>query len=162
VDGQVTLTWIGNGVLEVAGAIDGLWTSVQPQPGSPFSITASGSGKFYRMIGLTDPPPIPANMALIPAGSFSMGECIQSWYPHPELNGNPRFRKPSLYPFELWGHMQARALELRAIPAGATDSRTLEPSSSTCKQLPSPPHLREGASRPPILSLPSGRRCSLA
>ena len=26
------------------------------------------------------------------------------WYPHPELNGNPRFRKPLLYPFELWGH----------------------------------------------------------
>ena len=27
----------------------------------------------------------------------------QGWYPHPELNGNPRFRKPLLYPFELWG-----------------------------------------------------------
>ena len=26
------------------------------------------------------------------------------WYPHPELNGNQRFRKPLLYPFELWGH----------------------------------------------------------
>ena len=25
------------------------------------------------------------------------------WYPHPELNGNQRFRKPLLYPFELWG-----------------------------------------------------------
>jgi hypothetical protein len=39
--------------------------------------------------------------------------------------------------------MQARALELRAVPAGATDSRTLEPLSSTCKQLPSPPHIQE-------------------
>jgi hypothetical protein len=27
----------------------------------------------------------------------------QGWYPHPELNGNQRFRKPLLYPFELWG-----------------------------------------------------------
>ena len=30
------------------------------------------------------------------------------WYPHPELNGDPRFRKPLLYPFELWGQ---RALQ---------------------------------------------------
>ena len=29
------------------------------------------------------------------------------WYPHPELNGNPRFRKPLLYPFELWGLSRA-------------------------------------------------------
>ena len=26
-----------------------------------------------------------------------------SWYPHPELNRDQRFRKPPLYPFELWG-----------------------------------------------------------
>src|SRR5713101_9191223 len=25
------------------------------------------------------------------------------WYPHPELNRDQRFRKPPLYPFELWG-----------------------------------------------------------
>jgi hypothetical protein len=25
------------------------------------------------------------------------------WYPHSELNRNQRFRKPLLYPFELWG-----------------------------------------------------------
>jgi hypothetical protein len=24
------------------------------------------------------------------------------WYPHSELNRNQRFRKPLLYPFELW------------------------------------------------------------
>ena len=28
---------------------------------------------------------------------------IINWYPHPELNRDQRFRKPSLYPFELWG-----------------------------------------------------------
>jgi hypothetical protein len=28
---------------------------------------------------------------------------VEGWYPHPELNRNPRFRKPLLYPFELWG-----------------------------------------------------------
>ena len=28
---------------------------------------------------------------------------VLKWYPHPELNGNQRFRKPLLYPFELWG-----------------------------------------------------------
>ncbi len=28
---------------------------------------------------------------------------LQGWYPHPELNRNQRFRKPPLYPFELWG-----------------------------------------------------------
>lgn len=26
------------------------------------------------------------------------------WYPHPESNRDQRFRKPPLYPFELWGH----------------------------------------------------------
>jgi formylglycine-generating enzyme len=76
------LTWTGDGVVEEAGAIDGPWTSVQPQPRSPFSIPASGSGKFYRMIGLTDPPPIPANMALVPAGSFSMGDSSGDGYAH--------------------------------------------------------------------------------
>ncbi len=29
--------------------------------------------------------------------------CGESWYPRPELNGDPRFRKPLLYPFELQG-----------------------------------------------------------
>jgi hypothetical protein len=29
---------------------------------------------------------------------------VGKWYPHPELNRNQRFRKPPLYPFELWGH----------------------------------------------------------
>ena len=28
---------------------------------------------------------------------------LSSWYPHPELNRDQRFRKPPLYPFELWG-----------------------------------------------------------
>ena len=28
---------------------------------------------------------------------------LEEPYPHPELNGDPRFRKPLLYPFELWG-----------------------------------------------------------
>ncbi len=32
-------------------------------------------------------------MAILPA----------DWYPHPELNRDQRFRKPLLYPFELWG-----------------------------------------------------------
>ncbi len=27
-----------------------------------------------------------------------------NWYPRPELNGDPRFRKPLLYPFELREH----------------------------------------------------------
>jgi hypothetical protein len=30
------------------------------------------------------------------------------WYPHPELNGDQRFRKPLLYPFELWGQGWAK------------------------------------------------------
>ena len=34
---------------------------------------------------------------------------FMGWYPHPELNGNPRFRKPLLYPFELWGQPCRRA-----------------------------------------------------
>ncbi len=32
---------------------------------------------------------------------------FRDWYPHPELNGNQRFRKPPLYPFELWGQSRA-------------------------------------------------------
>ena len=28
---------------------------------------------------------------------------LSRWYPHPELNRDQRFRKPPLYPFELWG-----------------------------------------------------------
>src|SRR5262245_16964362 len=28
---------------------------------------------------------------------------FSKWYPHPELNRDQRFRKPPLYPFELWG-----------------------------------------------------------
>ena len=42
------------------------------------------------------------------------------WYPHPELNGNPRFRKPLLYPFELWGR----------------DSRKNTPAAADGKSLP--------------------------
>jgi hypothetical protein len=35
--------------------------------------------------------------------------CDWNWYPHPELNGDPRFRKPLLYPFELWGQPRKRS-----------------------------------------------------
>jgi hypothetical protein len=30
------------------------------------------------------------------------------WYPHPELNRDQRFRKPLLYPFELWGRARMK------------------------------------------------------
>jgi hypothetical protein len=32
-----------------------------------------------------------------------MEDFLPSWYPHEELNLDQRFRKPLLYPFELWG-----------------------------------------------------------
>jgi formylglycine-generating enzyme len=75
-EARVTLTWTGNGVLEEAATLGGSWTSVQPQPSSPFSIPASGSGKFYRMKGEAGPPHPPANMVLIPAGTFTMGDSL--------------------------------------------------------------------------------------
>ena len=31
-----------------------------------------------------------------------MDVVFAKWYPHPELNRDQRFRKPLLYPFELW------------------------------------------------------------
>ena len=52
--------------------------------------------------GLTRVP----NRPLSPQFNHSLGypqQNFMGWYPHPELNGNPRFRKPLLYPFELWG-----------------------------------------------------------
>ena len=39
------------------------------------------------------------------------------WYPHPELNRDQRFRKPPLYPFELWGLPHARDYRQAARPA---------------------------------------------
>jgi hypothetical protein len=30
---------------------------------------------------------------------------VTAWRPHPELNWDQRFRKPLLYPFELWGQI---------------------------------------------------------
>jgi hypothetical protein len=50
-DGQISLSWTGNGRLEEAEAITGPWTAVQPQPSSPFTAPASGSAKFYRIVG---------------------------------------------------------------------------------------------------------------
>src|SRR5262245_6238250 len=47
-----------------------------------------------------------------------------SWYPHPELNRDQRFRKPPLYPFELWG----RKGRQKSYPASVTWS-TPAPSS---------------------------------
>src|SRR5262245_27554852 len=45
-------------------------------------------------------------------------------YPHPELNRDQRFRKPPLYPFELWG----RRARQKSYPASVTWS-TPAPSS---------------------------------
>ena len=39
------------------------------------------------------------------------------WYPHPELNGDQRFRKPLLYPFELWGRNPSKYGLLRLCAA---------------------------------------------
>jgi formylglycine-generating enzyme len=72
-DGEITLTWTGSGVLEEAGAVDGPWTVVQPQPSSPFITPATGSSKFYRL-SQAGPPPPPEGMAMIPAGPFQMGD----------------------------------------------------------------------------------------
>ena len=52
-------------------------------------------------------PQFAANRLAHFVSSNSFAEAVSwlrvSWYPHPELNGDPRFRKPLLYPFELWG-----------------------------------------------------------
>jgi hypothetical protein len=50
-DGQITLSWTGTGVLEEATVITGPWTPVSPQPSSPFTVPATGDGKFYRILG---------------------------------------------------------------------------------------------------------------
>ena len=41
---------------------------------------------------------------------------LSKWYPHPELNRDQRFRKPPLYPFELWGRPEGM-LRLEPEPA---------------------------------------------
>ena len=38
-----------------------------------------------------------------PSAIFHPPLTRRKWYPHPELNRDQRFRKPPLYPFELWG-----------------------------------------------------------
>jgi hypothetical protein len=34
---------------------------------------------------------------------MALQKVSDKWCPHPELNWDQRFRKPLLYPFELWG-----------------------------------------------------------
>jgi hypothetical protein len=45
--GNITITWTGSGVLESGDTVTGPWTEVAGAT-SPYSVVASGSGKFYR------------------------------------------------------------------------------------------------------------------
>ena len=45
----------------------------------------------------------------------------QKWYPQAELNGHQRFRKPPLYPFELWGH----TIDSQSLTLNSTTTFTL-------------------------------------
>ena len=49
-NGQLTITWTGNGVLEWASSITGPWTAISPAPGSPYTEDVSvASQRFYRL-----------------------------------------------------------------------------------------------------------------
>jgi hypothetical protein len=49
-DGQLTITWTGNGVLEWAASVSGPWTAITPAPGSPYTEDVSvASQRFYRL-----------------------------------------------------------------------------------------------------------------
>ncbi len=53
------------------------------------------------------------------------------WYPHPELNGDQRFRKPPLYPFELWGRNRPENLTPSSGECKKHGARTF-PSTAIC------------------------------
>lgn len=53
--------------------------------------------RAHLVLGLTRRPPIGFYAAL----SWWLDDMVK-WYSHQELNLDQRFRKPLLYPFELW------------------------------------------------------------
>lgn len=58
---------------------------------------------------------------------------LWNWYPHPELNRDQRFRKPPLYPFELWGQAPRKRGILLALVKNDFDN--LIPQSETGRKL---------------------------
>jgi hypothetical protein len=46
--GQLTLEWVGTGVLEQSESVTGPWTEVTPAV-SPLTVTVTGAAKFYRL-----------------------------------------------------------------------------------------------------------------
>ncbi|HYG24314.1 MAG TPA: hypothetical protein VEH04_16160 [Verrucomicrobiae bacterium] len=52
-DGEVTLTWTGNGQLEWAPSVEGPWEAITPAPTSPYTEElVPGDARFYRLLGL--------------------------------------------------------------------------------------------------------------
>ncbi|MCI0535832.1 MAG: hypothetical protein L0Z50_11465, partial [Verrucomicrobiales bacterium] len=49
-NGQITLNWAGNGLLEWAPTISGPWTAITPAPPTPYSEPiAAAANRFYRL-----------------------------------------------------------------------------------------------------------------
>ena len=62
---------------------------------------------------------------------------VHEWYPHPELNRDQRFRKPPLYPFELWGQP--------SYEKGIPTKRPVNPIlAKSCRNIPWMSHTRAG------------------
>jgi hypothetical protein len=51
------------------------------------------------------------------ANKTSFGR-IEKWYPHQESNPDPRFRKPLLYPLELWEHRRSGGQSINSFSSG--------------------------------------------
>jgi hypothetical protein len=48
-DGQITLSWTGNGALQWSSTVLGPWTTISPTPTSPYSEAVTAGNRFYRL-----------------------------------------------------------------------------------------------------------------
>jgi hypothetical protein len=49
-DGQITLSWTGEAQLQWAPSVQGPWTSIDPEPASPYSEPLASGSRFYRLL----------------------------------------------------------------------------------------------------------------